>query len=80
MSEGEEFRKTAETHWQFIETLLNETKRDNDSVENQYYRGRLLHYLYIEAMVHGYKHGKQIYDHENHDEGNERIQSMVEKL
>lgn len=42
------FRSQAEAHWTFIERLL-EQQVPIEKVK----------YLYVEAMVHGYKHAKQ---------------------
>jgi hypothetical protein len=44
----QEFREEAEKHWQFIEKLLDVQV----SIEK-------VHYLYVEAMVHGFKHSQQ---------------------
>lgn len=44
----EDFREDAEKHWKFIEKLLR-TYGLEASEET--------HWLYVEAMVHGYKHG-----------------------
>jgi hypothetical protein len=43
-----DFREEAEKHWQFIEKLL-EPQVPIEKVK----------YLYVEAMVHGYKHAIQ---------------------
>ena len=46
----------AEQHWQFIEKLLKtyteEANKTSVSMETT-------HVLYVAAMVHGYKHGKE---------------------
>lgn len=47
-STNSDFRKTAEAHWAFIEKLLD-AQVPLEKVK----------YLYIEAMVHGYKHATQ---------------------
>jgi hypothetical protein len=50
-----EFRKVAEEHWQFIEMLLKTcTEEENKTTV----RMESVHKLYVEAMVHGYKHAK----------------------
>lgn len=41
----EEARKLAEAHWHFVEQLLLQELEQK-------------HYLYVEAMVHGIKHGQ----------------------
>jgi hypothetical protein len=42
-----DFRKTAEAHWKYTSELLELAGTDADE---------LLHFLYVEAMIHGYKH------------------------
>lgn len=50
---ADDFRKEAEEHWKFIEQLLNKTiDLDKES-------RALIHFLYVEAMIHGAKHGKE---------------------
>jgi hypothetical protein len=52
----QEFREEAEKHWQVIETLLkNYTEEENKTTVSM----ACCRLLYIEAMVHGYKHAKQ---------------------
>jgi len=46
------FRKEAEEHWKFIEKILQEFPENSDIPLN------LVRFLYVEAMVHGYKHAK----------------------
>ena len=53
----DDFREEAEKHWFFIEKLLNsqcseKIVLDKVSIETT-------HYLYVEAMIHGYKHAKE---------------------
>ena len=43
------FRKEAEKHWAYIESLLIAAGIDYDLTLHKH--------LYVEAMVHGYKHG-----------------------
>jgi hypothetical protein len=50
----DDFRTEAEEHWKFLEPLLhdiviNDVKHLNITV---------VKYLYVEALVHGFKHGK----------------------
>jgi hypothetical protein len=48
-----DFRKEAEKHWAFLVPLLIDPECDTQiSFEKA-------HYLYVEAMVHGYKHAKE---------------------
>jgi hypothetical protein len=55
----QEFREEAEKHWQFIETLLKTyTEEENKTTVSM----ACCKMLYIEAMVHGYKHAKQVLD------------------
>lgn len=50
----EKFKESVEQHWKWVEGLLNVTVlKDMDFDEMM----RLCHYLYITAMIHGYKHG-----------------------
>lgn len=42
----EEARKLAEAHWEYTEHIIRELVS-------------LAHYLYVEALVHGIKHGKE---------------------
>lgn len=44
------FREEAEAHWKFISELLETAGVDLNELH---------HFLYVEAMVHGYKHRKQ---------------------
>ena len=46
-----EFREEAEAHWKFIDKLLRIAKAELTF--------DLLEFLYIEAMVHGYKHKEE---------------------
>jgi hypothetical protein len=51
------FREKAEKHWAFIEKLLTTyTEEENKKTV----RIETCHFLYVEAMVHGYKHALQI--------------------
>jgi hypothetical protein len=54
LSEPDSFRKEAEEHWQFIDELLKTIEDDSGMVPYE-----TLRYLYIEAMIHGYKHAKE---------------------
>jgi hypothetical protein len=54
MSEGD-FRKEAEEHWQFVEQLL----RLAIFVPTKQAYSELIHYLYVEAMIHGFRHGQE---------------------
>ena len=47
-----DFRSEAEAHWQFIEKLLDTCTSETVTKET-------LHFLYVEAMIHGYKHSEQ---------------------
>jgi hypothetical protein len=44
-----EIRELAEKHWKYTEGLLAQTKEPSTPRE---------HYLYVEAMIHGFKHGE----------------------
>lgn len=46
-----DFREEAEKHWQFLEILLINPDTATTSIPLERVK-----YLYIEAMVHGYKH------------------------
>lgn len=50
---SDDFREDAEKHWAFIEKMLLtlESKFNVDHL-------KFLHFMYVEAMVHGYKHAK----------------------
>lgn len=50
------FRSEAEKHWIFIKPLLCKEGLDESEVTVELEK---THYLYVEAMVHGYKHAKQ---------------------
>jgi len=50
-------RQQAEAHWEFIEGIL---KREN---EDGMVDMETVHYLYVEAMVHGAKHETDLKDH-----------------
>ena len=52
---SEPFSEEAEKHWGFIEELLKFTLKDMGK-ENK----DLTHFLYVAAMIHGFKHGVQI--------------------
>ena len=52
----EDFRKEAEEHWKFVQTIITPPITINDV---KHFTEDLLHYLYVEAMIHGYKHAKQ---------------------
>jgi hypothetical protein len=49
---SKDFRAEAEAHWEFIEKLLDTCTTETVTKET-------LKFLYIEAMVHGYKHAIQ---------------------
>lgn len=50
---SKDFRAEAEKHWQFIERLLKTyTEEENKTTVKM----ETCRFLYIEAMVHGYKH------------------------
>lgn len=42
-----EIRKLAEAHWEYTERII-------------LYQLELMHFLYVEAMIHGFKHGQRI--------------------
>jgi hypothetical protein len=46
---SDDFREEAEAHWRFIEKLLDA----QIPIEK-------VHYLYVEAMIHGFKHHRQL--------------------
>jgi hypothetical protein len=56
-STTQEFRATAEAHWQFIDRLLDTCAAE--TVTKGITKGTL-HYLYVEAMIHGYKHAQEM--------------------
>jgi hypothetical protein len=47
---SEDFREEAEKHWKFINDLLDKMTEINE------FPIEMIHYLYVEAMIHGYKH------------------------
>lgn len=51
-----DFREEAEKHWKFIEDLLGASGAENNIP--------LIHYLYVESMIHGFKHAKQMFAEE----------------
>ena len=51
----ENFRENAEKHWIFIKNLLIKINEDNYSEDLL----ELIHFIYVESMIHGYKHGQQ---------------------
>jgi hypothetical protein len=51
---AENFRESAEKHWEYTRQLIEKTNPDQDTYDIE-----LLHFLYVEAMNHGYKHAKQ---------------------
>ena len=51
-----DFREEAEQHWEFVKRLLTPPFVVNDV---NFYSEDKLKYLYVEAMVHGYKHAKE---------------------
>jgi len=59
----EPFSEEAEKHWLFIEELLKWTLKDMGK-ENK----DLAHFLYVAAMIHGFKHGVQFQSQENQKE------------
>lgn len=48
-------REQAEDHWDFIEGLL---KRENE-IDDSMIGLETVHYLYVEAMLHGAKHERE---------------------
>lgn len=46
-----DFRDQAEKHWEYTGKLL-ELTGEEECLD-------LIHFLYVEAMVHGYKHAKE---------------------
>jgi hypothetical protein len=57
---SEDFRKEAELHWKFIEPLLVDNEVEETEVPLEKVK-----YLYVEAMVHGFKHHKQLTERES---------------
>lgn len=52
---SEDFRQESEEHWRFIEKLLWAVTEEGTKGIN-FETARV---LYVEAMVHGFKHGKE---------------------
>jgi hypothetical protein len=53
---NKDFREEAKKHWDFIELLLKTyTEEENKTTVSM----ACCKMLYIEAMIHGYKHGKE---------------------
>jgi hypothetical protein len=50
---SENFRINSEKHWDFIKKLI--IASNNDFSEELI---ELIHILYVESMIHGYKHGQ----------------------
>ena len=54
-------RELAEKHWIFIEKLLKTYRGDKDAVEIlESVSLETCHMLYVEALIHGIKHGKEL--------------------
>ncbi len=54
------FRSEAEKHWQFIQGILTSQRVDREDTDQPATVSlEACHYLYVEAMVHGYKHAKE---------------------
>ena len=58
---SDEVRKLAEDHWKWIENLLEEFENPLATAEKSSKRA----FLFIEAFIHGYKHGKADAENEN---------------
>lgn len=57
----ENFKEEAEKHWQFIEQLLRTYRGEEDAIPPEIsfnVKIETCHYLYVQAMVHGYKHAR----------------------
>lgn len=50
-------RQTAERHWQYNKGLIQ--KLDTRLTTDYWGYLEVMHYLYVEAFIHGIKHGKQ---------------------
>ena len=48
----EEIRQLAGDHWQYTEGLLKALHLDEETILG-------LRYVYIQAFIHGFKHGKE---------------------
>lgn len=52
------FREQAEAHWKYSEGIIRRCL-DLQPITEEEEIIELIRYLYIEGMVHGYKHGKE---------------------
>jgi hypothetical protein len=57
-STSKDFKEEAELHWKYTEELIKKTL---EAVDDQFTKGSLemMRFLYVMAMIHGYKHAKQ---------------------
>jgi hypothetical protein len=53
---SDDFREEAEKHWGYTKGLFDRVHLEDLVMEDI---PDLLHYLYVEAMVHGFGHGKE---------------------
>jgi hypothetical protein len=47
----DDFRSRAEKHWDYTRQLIEKTNPNQDTYDIE-----LIHFLYVESMIHGYKH------------------------
>ena len=59
MGLSDDFREEAEAHWKFLQKLSFHRLVINDV---PHYDEATVKYLYVEAMAHGFKHGKQRFE------------------
>lgn len=62
MSETYSIRDDAEKHWSYTEGVIRRALEIHcqDKLDEISYIIELCHYLYIEAMVHGFKHNEDL--------------------
>ena len=54
---NKDFRGEAEKHWEYTRQLIKKTNPKQNSYDIE-----LIHFLYVEAMVHGFKHAVMTVD------------------
>ena len=53
-------REKAEAHWKYTLGVIDRLPTEGDKIIDEYQKWLpLLEFLYVEAMLHGYKHGLQ---------------------
>lgn len=55
----QDIRETAELHWEYTKKIIDKTIRITEPPPTEEFMEsflELLHVLYVEALVHGYKH------------------------